>query len=201
MLKKKQAVNLAGNIHGWMDTNELGWLYDEASKIPSGGTWVEVGTWKGRSAVATGLGLSVNSTLICCDTFRGNSESEVHWEASIMIDGASYVHRCAGFNLGILQHLRPDLTVKLVVEESRLAHLHALEYCAGPIDAVFIDASHEYEDVYRDIKTWLPLVKPGGLIAGHDHCADFPGVVAAVDQKLPERMGGPGTIWYYRKPQ
>ena len=36
-------------------------------------------------------------------------------------------------------------------------------------DLVYIDASHWYNDVINDIKTWLPKVKNGGYLAGHDY--------------------------------
>lgn len=36
-------------------------------------------------------------------------------------------------------------------------------------DFVFIDGSHFYEDVLKDIKCWYPLVKDGGILAGHDY--------------------------------
>lgn len=40
----------------------------------------------------------------------------------------------------------------------------------GPrsFDAVFIDAAHDRESVTKDSTAWLPKVKPGGVIAGHD---------------------------------
>jgi hypothetical protein len=56
------------------------------------------------------------------------------------------------------------------------------------LDFVFIDASHEYEDVKKDIQTWLPKVKKNGILAGHDYyvgeCDYFPGVKKAVDECL-----------------
>lgn len=57
----------------------------------------------------------------------------------------------------------------------------------GALDLVFIDADHSYEGVKEDIAAWLPKVKPGGWIGGHDYGNDTPkfdfsGVKRAVDQ-------------------
>jgi hypothetical protein len=55
----------------------------------------------------------------------------------------------------------------------------------GSYDFVFIDADHAYQSVRRDIDAWLPKVKSGGIIAGHDHCPDFTGVIQAVSETFP----------------
>lgn len=53
------------------------------------------------------------------------------------------------------------------------------------LDFVFIDADHSYEGCKADIDAWLPKVKPGGLLSGHDYgnkdFEDF-GVTRAVDE-------------------
>jgi len=50
-------------------------------------------------------------------------------------------------------------------------------------DLVFIDADHQYEAVQDDIEAWLPLIKKGGFITGHDYGhKNFPGVKKAVDE-------------------
>lgn len=36
------------------------------------------------------------------------------------------------------------------------------------LDFVYIDACHEYESVKADLKAWVPKVRPGGVVAGHD---------------------------------
>lgn len=36
------------------------------------------------------------------------------------------------------------------------------------LDFVYIDADHHYEPVKKDIETYWPMVKPGGLMGGHD---------------------------------
>ncbi|HCV99131.1 MAG TPA: hypothetical protein DGJ56_07530 [Verrucomicrobiales bacterium] len=40
------------------------------------------------------------------------------------------------------------------------------------LDFCYIDADHRYEAVKRDIEMWLPKVKPGGVICGHDYVID-----------------------------
>ena len=40
------------------------------------------------------------------------------------------------------------------------------------LDFCYIDADHRYEAVKQDIELWLPKVKPGGIICGHDYVKD-----------------------------
>jgi len=40
------------------------------------------------------------------------------------------------------------------------------------LDFCYIDADHRYEAVKRDIELWLPKVKSGGIICGHDYVRD-----------------------------
>ena len=50
-------------------------------------------------------------------------------------------------------------------------------------DFVYIDGDHTYEGCKSDITLWLPKVKKGGYIGGHDYLAIcFLGVVTAVDE-------------------
>lgn len=54
------------------------------------------------------------------------------------------------------------------------------------LDFVFIDGDHSYEGVRADIKLWLPKVKHGGWIGGHDYDHPrLPGVTKAVDEAFP----------------
>lgn len=62
-------------------------------------------------------------------------------------------------------------------------------------DLVFIDADHEYEPVLRDIKFWAPLVKPGGLLTGHDYNRTHPGVVKAVSECFDNIITAPDIMW------
>ena len=48
------------------------------------------------------------------------------------------------------------------------------------LDFVFIDGNHGYEYVKKDLELWVPKVKSGGLVAGHDWSHSYPGLVTAV---------------------
>lgn len=63
----------------------------------------------------------------------------------------------------------------------------------GIFDLVFIDGDHSYEAVKSDIRNYLPKVRDGGILAGHDF-GQFEGVTQAV---LEEGLDGSmGTVWW-----
>lgn len=74
----------------------------------------------------------------------------------------------------------------------------AKDFADASLDFVFIDADHSYEAVKADIQAWLPKVKPGGFISGHDYeNTDFPafGVKQAVDELFREVELGQNFTW------
>lgn len=75
------------------------------------------------------------------------------------------------------------------------------------LDFAFIDADHSYEGCAADIAAWLPKVKPGGVIGGHDYDNhDFPGfgVNRAVDEFCSAHglalEKGENFTWFVRLP-
>jgi uncharacterized Rossmann fold enzyme len=60
------------------------------------------------------------------------------------------------------------------------------------LDFVFLDADHSYESVKKDIEAWLPKIKSGGWISGHDYDnIAWPtwGVKKAVDELGKPELG------------
>ncbi len=45
---------------------------------------------------------------------------------------------------------------------------NAIKKIKEKVDFVYVDGNHEYEYVKRDIKNYWPLIKKGGILAGHD---------------------------------
>lgn len=63
-------------------------------------------------------------------------------------------------------------------------------------DIVYIDMSHDYESVKKDIQAWQPKVKKGGFLSGDDYHVTWPGVMKAVTEVFGgnRRIIG-GTQW------
>lgn len=49
------------------------------------------------------------------------------------------------------------------------------------LDFVYIDGEHTYDGVNKDIELYLPKIKKGGYIAGHDYKPKWQGVMGAVN--------------------
>jgi len=64
----------------------------------------------------------------------------------------------------------------------------------GSLDFIFIDADHSYQGVIRDLAAWVPKLRVGGMLSGHDiHLA---GVHRAVSEKIPNYQEVPGDhVW------
>jgi len=66
----------------------------------------------------------------------------------------------------------------------------------GSLDFCYIDANHSFEAVAADIAAYFPKIRPGGILAGHDYCGCWPGVMQAVDQFVGEH----GQANFYHHP-
>lgn len=132
---------------------------------------VEVGSWKGRSASFMAVEIINSNKKIkfdCVDTWKGSIE---HVKYDVIIEEKLYDV--------FLSNIEP---VRNVITPIRMTSIEASKlYDDNSLDFVFIDASHEYEDVKEDILAWLPKVKVGGILAGHDYDT-FEGVNRAVDE-------------------
>jgi len=66
------------------------------------------------------------------------------------------------------------------------------------LDFVFIDADHRYQGVKGDLEAWMPKVKPGGWITGHD--VHLRGVKRALDELVPDYVDtGIDHVWAIQK--
>lgn len=179
----------AKKIDGWMYESELDTL---ARWSLSCKNIVEVGTWKGRA------------TMAICDNTNGKVYTIDHWKGPEEIDKWSYdykevIERGSNYVFNIFtQNLKEHLdSGKLTaIKKSSVQGSKYLTKTFGYnyFDLIFIDADHTFKHAEEDITLYLPLVKHGGRLAGHDF--NWEGVREAVIKILPEYKTE-GNIWYY----
>lgn len=133
-----------------------------ASTFADGSRFVEVGSWKGRSASYLAVEI-INAgkdiKLFCVDTWQGSVE---HESMACVKDDTLYKE--------FIINTEP---VKDVIVPIRKASIDAAKtFADGSLSFVFIDASHVYEDVMQDLEAWYPKVAAGGIFAGHDYSWD-----------------------------
>jgi predicted O-methyltransferase YrrM len=74
------------------------------------------------------------------------------------------------------------------------------EFEDNSIDMVYIDGRHDYDSVIADIKAWLPKVKKGGYITGHDIDLDGERVLKAVTEAFGNNYKTySDTSWVHHK--
>ena len=162
-------------------------VFDRAVKnAKDGERFVEIGVWKGGSTAYMGVEIynsKKNIIYDAIDTFEGSRE---HGEVRGLYEEA-------------YSNLKSLIDLKVV----NLIKSHSLEavkkYEDETIDFCFIDGSHEYEDVKADILAYLPKVKKGGILSGHDYDKIWSGVIQAVDEVLGKVEVLNGSWIYYKK--
>jgi hypothetical protein len=71
----------------------------------------------------------------------------------------------------------------------------ALEDLKGSqYDFIYLDGLHTYEGVKSDITNYLPLVKKGGVIGGHDY-TDLHRHLIGVKKAVDEMLGTPDKVF------
>lgn len=68
------------------------------------------------------------------------------------------------------------------------------------VDVVFIDADHDEHAVRLDIESWMPKVRQGGLLCGHDFGGDKVGVTKVVHRIFGGAQKVEGLVWHTRIP-
>jgi len=88
------------------------------------------------------------------------------------------------------------------------SHVMANEVPDGSLGMVYIDATHEYIWVKKDLEAWYPKLVPGGIMAGHDYLNprltvqravdEFASKVGSVVYTIPEQDVNDSGFWFTR---
>jgi GT2 family glycosyltransferase len=145
------------DLDGWFLSEEAVAYRRIASRIHDG-TFVELGVWKGKSMSGI-LDIAARNR---CHIFAVDLWYDY--------DGNSLTQRRAGQgrqifeqNIALLGH---SDRVTVIEEDSAEAARHFQD---GSVDCIFVDGDHSHAGVVRDLRAWLPKLKPGGVLFGHDY--------------------------------
>lgn len=165
-----------GLPRGWFSHKE-GEIYRREVATVKAGVIVEVGTWLGRSTVfILDICRQKGNTIYCVDTWAGSASDETSDMARRFDVYDAFVKNMSQYGAG--EYLRPTKGNSVTV---------AKRFDDRSIDLVMIDGDHAYESVRDDIEAWLPKIRPGGTIMGHDYDNKrWPGVTRAVRERWPD---------------
>jgi len=144
----------------------------------------EIGAFKGKGTCSFLSQLRAfedlnNITFYAVDTFEGSEEHESELEE----DGTPLIKQ---FTNNVTPYA---LASKNFTRNNRVGiiqgYSHEIaEVFPEKLDAVFIDAAHDYDNVMRDLRSWHPHLKEGGYFLGHDY--DWDEVKRAVENFCEE---------------
>jgi predicted O-methyltransferase YrrM len=160
------------------DQNGTEGLLDLIKELPSKSSMIEIGTFTGESTVIFGD----------------------HFEKVIGVDPMlpdyDPIDATSKFNFNEVLDMFKDRTkeynnISLVQKTSDDA---VNDFKDGSFDFVYIDGIHTYDGVKSDIINYLPKVKKGGVIGGHDYTNQLEHLVG-VYEAVNEMFGKPDKVF------
>lgn len=146
-------------------------------------TMIEIGSYMGESTMMF-ASVGIFDTIHSIEPHNGSEEFNKLYEYSWEDVKKEYKINTRHFN-NIVHHQDYSYNVVDKFEDSS-------------IDFIYIDAEHTYESVKRDLELYLPKLKKGGIIGGHDYHEVWPGVCKAIDEKLTPITRFIDTSWIYK---
>ncbi len=131
------------------------------------GPLLEIGAWRGKSAVYLGAAAAeVGTVLFSVDHHRGSEELQPGWEhhdPGVVDHRTGRIDTLPFFRRTVEEAGLEATVITVVGESSAVAALWAT-----PLGLVFVDGGHGAATASADYEGWAPHVAPGGLLAIHD---------------------------------
>lgn len=191
-----EAYARAEPVEGWMSEPQARRLWDAAARVPGGGLVVEIGSFRGRSAIVMSSALADGARFVAIDPHGGGDRGPQEIEA----DAARGDADNAAF--------RANLTragVSGRVEHVRLMSSDAHGAVGGAIDLLYVDGAHRFGPARSDIAGWGARVRDGGAMLVHDSFSSI-GVTLATLASITfgsrwRYVGRTGSLAEYRREQ
>ena len=150
---------------GFMPDDEGQALYEAAASARPG-TWLEIGTYCGKSTqLLAHAARRVGSRLVTVDHHHGSEENQPGWEwhdTSMVDEHSGLLDTLPAFRRTWDEHVK-DVVSIVVATTAQVA-----TWWRTPVEFLFLDGNHVEEMAQHDYAAFAPHVSVGGLLAVHD---------------------------------
>jgi predicted O-methyltransferase YrrM len=147
------------NVEGWLSDDQAHLLWERASLLSAPATVVEIGSYRGRSAIVLARAVTDGVAVVAIDPHAGNDRGAREIHGTPAEGEADYREFHAN-----LERTGVARRVRHVRQPSEEAHSEV----AGPIDLLYVDGAHRYQPARHDLERWGARVAPGGTMLVHD---------------------------------
>lgn len=151
---------------GFMPDDEAAALFDAAVEARPG-TWLEVGTYCGKSTVilAQAARDRADTMLVTLDHHHGSEENQPGWQwhdTSMVDPRTGLLDTLPAFRQTWDDHLS-DVVNAVLGTTKQIA-----SWWRTPVEFLFLDGNHVEEMAQHDYAAFAQYVTPGGILAVHD---------------------------------
>lgn len=182
-----RVAHLAKSVQGWLGDSQGLALYQMA-RSPVAGSVLEIGSFCGKSTAFIALGCKHSGAAFC--TVDPHQPLSVGGKEQYGSDFRPFEGDSLSELRGMLGRTGLGAYVTTLIATSKEArrHLTGLR-----LKLLFIDGSHDYEDVVSDYRLWHEMVVVGGRLVFHD--SNFEGVNQAIRSEVDrDRYAHEGTV-------
>jgi predicted O-methyltransferase YrrM len=153
------ALDRVDGVEGWMTDAQARQLWEAARRVRAPGRIVEIGSFRGRSAIILASAADDDVEVVAIDPHGGGDRGpqQIAPDAEL----GEQDHRAFRANLeraGVADRVR----------HVRATSDAALDVVQGPVDLLYVDGAHRYAPARADIERWGARVAPGGSMLVHD---------------------------------
>lgn len=180
----QSVIDLPFDDHGWFGNADP---LQRLIKHTQAKTVIEVGCWLGLSTRYIASTLPHGGIVYAVDHWCGSPAEAVHMQDPRL----PYLYQLF---LSNVKHAH--LTEAIV--PIRMSSLEASRALCVKADLIYLDASHDIENVYLDIYAWLPHLAENGILCGDDW--NWPSVRVSVElcaSRLHKKVHAERNFWWY----
>jgi predicted O-methyltransferase YrrM len=176
------ALRAADGVEGWLTDDQARRLFERARALQPGARILEIGSFRGRSAIVLAHGAAAGVEVIAVDPHLGSDRGPQEIAANEALgDEDAHIFAANLERAGVRDHIR----------HVRLRSQEALRAVEGPVDLLYVDGAHRLGPAREDIMRWGARVPEGGRMLVHDSFSSI-GVTLALLSTVTLR--GPGRL-------